>query len=197
MDRLRLLAYETINPEEPWLTAAATQMLSGTIRKEHIGIEWGAGRSTIWLAERVTHLVTVEDDAAWYKRAQDRLRARQLSDRVDLRLLTAGGPASPYVLIAQEFATAHFDFALVDGRDREHCVLTVLPKLKPGGILVVDNVDRYLPSSRSGRRPPGALSRDAEPASAAWKAVRDALRTWDCVWTSNGVFDTAIWFKPR
>ena len=37
------------------------------------------------------------------------------------------------------------DFALIDGIYRDHVTLFLLPKIRLGGVLVIDNVNRYLP----------------------------------------------------
>ena len=44
------------------------------------------------------------------------------------------------------------------------------------------------------RAPPGPR---AGPASAAWSELAAAVKTWERHWTSNGVWDTALWVKPR
>ena len=45
------------------------------------------------------------------------------------------------------------DFAMVDGTDREGCIVSVVPKLKPGGNLYLDNSDKDI------NRPNGDLRR--------------------------------------
>ncbi|HLI94422.1 MAG TPA: hypothetical protein VKU83_12450, partial [Puia sp.] len=40
------------------------------------------------------------------------------------------------------YPDSHFDVIIVDGRARPSCIKHALPKLKPGGWLLVDNSDR-------------------------------------------------------
>ena len=81
----------------------------------------------------------------------------------------------------------------MDGIYRAQCVLQSLPLLKNGGILVIDNVNRYLPSRSIA---PNSRSIEAGPIDEEWQQVLDQISTWRYFWTSNGVSDTAVYFKP-
>jgi predicted O-methyltransferase YrrM len=96
--------------------------------------------------------------------------------------------------VAQSLGTESIDFALVDGLYRDHVSLALLPKIRPGGVLVIDNVNRYIPSLT---RSPGSLRPPAAPATAAWEQVTAALMAWRQIWTSSGVWDTAIFVKKQ
>jgi predicted O-methyltransferase YrrM len=39
----------------------------------------------------------------------------------------------------------HIDFVLVDGITRQTCVRSSMGKLKPGGLLILDNANLYVP----------------------------------------------------
>lgn len=47
-----------------------------------------------------------------------------------------------YVKSIDEYPDGYFDLILVDGRARPSCILHSIPKLKSGGLLVVDNAER-------------------------------------------------------
>ena len=55
------------------------------------------------------------------------------------------GGDSAYARTALGFADASLDFALVDGHYRDYSAKFILPKIKPGGMLIIDNVNWYLP----------------------------------------------------
>lgn len=76
---------------------------------------------------------------------------------------------------------------------RDACVNMVLEKIRPGGILVIDNIDRYLPCDSVS---PLSRAKDAPLASEEWGRFHERVKDWRLIWTSNGVWDTAIWFKP-
>src|SRR3989338_6779055 len=143
VNRLRVLAYKRLHPGEPWLTRDMVELLKTRLTGAHRGLEWGAGRSTLWLAARLGSLVSVEHDEAYCRQVQAALEKKGLRN-VDLRF----HPAEPdYVAVADKLPPARLDFVLVDGQARDLCALAALPRLKPGGLLVVDNSNLYLPCS--------------------------------------------------
>lgn len=66
IDRIGVLFYEFKNPDSPWLAKDSISILSSWINENEIGLEWGSGRSTLWLAKKVKHLTSVEHNIKWY-----------------------------------------------------------------------------------------------------------------------------------
>src|SRR4051812_3857706 len=54
------------HPEAPWLTPQSIALLDAWLKPSHRGIEWGAGRSTVWVGRRVAHLLSIECDPQWH-----------------------------------------------------------------------------------------------------------------------------------
>lgn len=189
VNRLRVLAYQRLHPEAPWLTRDMIELLGPRLTGAHRGLEWGAGRSTLWLAARLGSLVSVEHDETYYGRVRAQLQDQGVRN-VELRCC----PAEPdYVAVADSLPRESLDFVLVDGLARDLCALAALPRLKPGGLLVIDNVHLYLPCSS---RAPHSRRPSDGPASEVWGRFADEVKAWECYWTSNGVWDTALWVKP-
>ena len=203
-DRVRLAVHQRLHPDAPWLTARATAFLGRWLSPDHVGIEWGSGRSTLWIAERVRHLLSVEHDAAWHSSVSARLRDAEL-ENVDYRLHPCEPErvetadwiiamfSSPYVRAIDAYPPKSLDFALVDGMYRSACALAVLPKLRSGAMLVVDNVNWFLPSSS---RAPSSRGLNDSALSPTWEEFATTVSGWDLQWTQNGVADTAIWRVP-
>jgi hypothetical protein len=63
-NRTRQYLYERRHPDAQWLTPAAIGLLGSLLRPTDGGAEFGSGRSTIWFAERVTGLTSIECVAA-------------------------------------------------------------------------------------------------------------------------------------
>jgi hypothetical protein len=101
--------------------------------------------------------------------------------------------ASDYVRAADTFEPRSIDFALVDGMYRSACALAVLPKLRAGALLIVDNVNWFLPSTS---RAPSSRGVTDSPLSPTWERFANAVSGWEMQWTENGVADTAIWTAP-
>jgi len=172
-------------------------LLGQILRPEDQGLEWGAGRSTPWLAGRLGSLTSVEHDPEWSLRVQGMLDRAGVADGVRLVLAEDGVDErsdSRYVRVASEFADESLDFCLVDGMARDHCALRVLDKLRLGGILVIDNVNWYLPRHPRSRAP-GSRSMSEGPATREWAEVSERLRAWRGIWTTDGITDTALWIR--
>jgi len=194
-DRLRVWQWQRRHPEAPWLTPEAIDILAANLRPSDRGLEWGSGRSTLWLAQRLERLCSVEHNSTWFARVSQQLSEkgvgnvdyvyRPVSDERD------AAQCDPYAGVAHEFADQSLDFVLVDGVCRSACMLAVLPKLRPGGMLVLDNSQRYLPSAS---RAPGARSPSAGPQDDEWGRVSETLSRWRYVWTDTGLESTTIWF---
>ena len=193
-----------MHPDAPWLTAEATRMLDAWLQPDHVGIEWGSGRSTRWFAQRVGHLLSVEHHAGWHAAVSEQLAADGIAN-VDYKLLPCEPErvetpewiatmfASAYVRAVDAFEPRSIDFALVDGMYRSACALAVIPKLRSGGRLVVDNVNWFLPSPS---RAPTSRGVADSPLSPTWAEFAEAVAGWERTWTENGVADTAIWTVP-
>mgnify|MGYP001053494781 CR=1 FL=1 len=53
------------NQCEPWTTRRAVLLLHMLLSPGMVGLEWGAGASTLWYLARISKLVTVEHNAEW------------------------------------------------------------------------------------------------------------------------------------
>jgi predicted O-methyltransferase YrrM len=197
VDRIAVFAYRTIHPDRPWLTPEAVSFLSSRLKPTDAGIEFGSGRSTVWFARRVRQLFSVEHDRAWYGKVRGMLQSAGL-ENVDYHLIPRDakkrlGGRSQYVKFLDRFSPDSLDFILVDGLYRDFCAFRALPLIRPGGLLIIDNVNAYLPSDS---RSPNSRSLRDGPAGETWAAVERELRDWRKIWTSSGVWDTAIFIRP-
>lgn len=196
-----LVRYERRNVDAPWLTHQMNEIPSTWLKPTDRGVEFGSGRSTAWLATNVAHVNTIEHNADWMNRVQTRVSQKGLSERVTLHLapITDADLEDPaqsrYVRLGRNITPGTLDFALVDGAFRDYCALVALQLLKPGGVLIIDNIERYLPREASHRAPRARSPRDGCQ-SAVWQEVETALQSWRHIWTSNGITETALWLKP-
>jgi hypothetical protein len=148
----------------PWITFDATEWLDKWLPVDARVFEYGSGGSTLFWLARGARCVSVEHDAGWF----DQVRARvPVGAQVDLRLVPperdAAGcvldPSDPdsyrsgdaalrtcsfhrYVSQIDEFPDEAFDIVFIDGRARPSCIKHSVPKVRRGGLLVLDNADR-------------------------------------------------------
>jgi predicted O-methyltransferase YrrM len=195
--RARQALYERAHRDAPWLTPEAIRLLGSLLRPTDRGLEFGSGRSTVWLAGRVAALTSVEEDKQWHEAVTADLAERGLTN-VDYILSQVQGPyelggSSEYARVPLAFADQSLDFVLVDGAYRDFVVQSALPKIKPGGLLIIDNINWYLPSQS---RAPQSRSAEVGPETELWAELAQELSHWRSIWTSSGVWDTAMWIKP-
>ncbi|MCA9471710.1 MAG: class I SAM-dependent methyltransferase [Nitrospirales bacterium] len=188
-------------PETPLLTSSAVILLDNWLKPTDLGLEYGSGRSTIWIARRIAKLTTVEHEAVWFNRVQQKIAHSGLSGKIDYRLIpTNGGQMDepydhPYALVADEMEDTSLDFVLIDGQMRLRCLERALPKLKSGGLLVLDGANRYVPNSFESKHTTIQLFRD-EPLDGEWREILSLLRPWRWINTTDGLWDTRLWVKP-
>jgi SAM-dependent methyltransferase len=190
--RLQDKVHQMLHPDEPWLTPVAVEILDEYLKTEMLGLEFGSGRSTKWFSQRLGKLTSVEHSAEWFDIVTDKLR---IGGNINVAyLLRNGSPDTAYVDVIDSMHDNALDFVLVDGIDRAACAVRSLDKLKPGGVLVVDDVHRYLPS-RS--RAPLARKPEDGPIDDVWQDFMARTMDWEYIWTSNGVKDTVLYYKPK
>lgn len=196
VNRMAWFMYERRNMDKPWLTPRATELLMELLLPSDTGLEWGSGRSTAWFAKRLKHLTSIEDNAQWYETVRKQLAERNLTNVTYHHAPTPpegeGARNSPYVTLSASIPDRSLGLALVDGTAREYCTAAIIPKVAPGGLLVIDNANWFFdhpthsPTSRVGKG----------PLNEAWAQAADTLATWRLIWTTQGISDTAIWIRP-
>ncbi len=187
--------YRKLNPDHPWLTPQAICILDSWLTKDDIGIEWGSGRSTVWFAKRVRQLVSIEHEPVWYDKVSTQLKRGGYSN-IDYHLIPTkiSVGSSSYADSVNDCPDLYFDFALVDGKVRHICMGRILPKLRNGGILILDNSERYVPSDSKGTY--FESGRYVREFAEEWDAVLARLDKWRTIGTTNGIWCTRFWIKP-
>ena len=185
------------SPTDPWLTRHAVRLLEDWLRPSDVGLEWGAGRSTVWFARRVRRLTSVEDNLQWFTKVQRLLESQGL-DSATLHhapVETEGQDRENplYLRLGRAMPDSSLDFILVDGVLRDRCTEVAMSKLKPGGLLIIDNANWYLPHVTHS---PASLGAKGAFTTRLWSELSPRLMSWRHIWTTNGVFDTAFFVRP-
>lgn len=188
--------YERTHKGYPWLTQKANVILEDLLLKTDKVLEFGSGRSTVWFSDRVGMIVSVEHNEEWYGRVKSILDAGYAN--VDYRLVKKGmddqkSLGERYVAAAGELGPGSVDIVLVDGIFRSECAILAVNVLSRGGVLILDNVNRYLPSNS---RAPDSIALDGKPVDDNWRKFAGLTSGWRRIWTTNGLTDTAFLFKP-
>jgi len=136
--------------ELPWFSYAAIDFLEKYLRPETRVFEFGSGGSTLFFAQRVKSVSTVEDNAHWCDIVAAKISACRIKN-VDL-LHVPVEFVTDQVFAGSEYLQAvrqsSFDVIVVDGTEwtptaRPICFHAAEEQIAPGGIIVVDDSWRY------------------------------------------------------
>ena len=117
----------------PWYTYPAIEFLTSKNFRDRSVLEFGAGQSTLWWAERSNRVIAFEDDVEWYNAVTER------------------SPANVSVVLTDRAASAvesHcldelFDVIVIDGLNRLTCATKSVALHKKGGAIILDNSEGY------------------------------------------------------
>ncbi len=176
----------TMGSRTPWWPRPAIEAVGAALPRGARVLEFGGGGSTLWMHDLGARVVCVEHDARWY----EQLRAG-LPPEVEVELRTPAATGSvvsekapglyfdDYVAALDRQTDGSLDLVVVDGRARVACGLAAREKVRPGGMLLLDDSDRD-----------------------HYAALRDALADWPrqdfrgLKIGSGGTARTTVWTRP-
>jgi hypothetical protein len=169
---------------QPWWNYEAADFIRSNLSDGATVWEYGGGASTSWLMDLNASITTIEHDPIWYTTLVS------LSQSTSVRNI----PCTEFGTISSEAAEGFFDeyvhsidacpdeslnLVIIDGRCRVACGQSALPKIEPGGFILLDDSDRH-----------------------RYNQLIDDLHDWDSFMFrglkpgSWGVAETTIWRKP-
>lgn len=157
--------------EMPWITLIARNYLVTDLAKRNRQgtrvFEYGSGGSSMFFLNLASEVVSVEHDRAWFdlvkRRGEEKDVAGWSINLVEPELVTEAGiqqdASDPqaytsddkkfagctfikYASFIDRYPLDYFDVVLVDGRSRPSCLVHGSPRVKKGGLLVLDNAER-------------------------------------------------------
>lgn len=193
-NRTKNYFFEKSNQHLPWLTPDSIELLNNLIKKTDVGIEFGSGRSTIWFASKCKFLTSVEDHKGWYDKVKEILDTRDINNVEYLYEESLVEPVteSPYYKVINTIKDNTLDFVIIDGKHRGYLSLAAIHKLKAGGLLIVDDIERCVPYKTFA---PHSIYGQPEKFLKEWIQFVDEIEPWRKIMTSNGVSDTIIYIK--
>lgn len=117
-----------------WYSYPCTQFLEARIPNDAFVFEFGMGNSTLWWANHVKAVATVESNSEWYEKISP-----IMPDNVTASL--ANPESDDYVGAARKVASP-IDIIAIDGRRRVECCKNSIDFLSDRGVVVWDNADR-------------------------------------------------------
>ena len=191
--KIRYGFFRRMHKPAPWLSPTSILFFKKYLEKDMVGAEFGSGSSTLFFAPRISKLYSVEHNEEWYHLINEKLTGLNCSN-VDYRFVVQNDKSDfvddvfdleekrdfeirrdyvNYFRALNDIQDHSLDFAIVDGRARTECCHEILPKIKKGGILILDNSERK-----------------------RYELVFEQLKDYEMYETTNGLTNTTFWFIP-
>ncbi len=146
----RSLRHTPLSLGMPWWSFGATRAVEAILRPDMEVFEFGSGGSSIFLASHAARVTSVEDETKWAELVRSEARRRNLANLEVLhRPFDFHNPAdfrgSDYLAALE---AGPYDMIVVDGKEesekvRDICFWKAEERIKPGGIIVLDDSWRY------------------------------------------------------
>ena len=146
----------TMALRSPWWPYDAVAWVAASLPERPRVFEYGGGGSTLWLEDHGATVTAVEHDEAWHRQLAGQvtpgvtLLYRPPAAAGAVTSAIAGGYFDAYAAAVDGEPDGSLDLVIIDGRARVECARRAMPKVKPGGLLLLDDADRA-----RYRRPPG------------------------------------------
>lgn len=132
----------------PWIVPESLTELEKHVQPDWRVFEWGSGGSTVYWARNCAHVTSIEHNSEWVERTTKLLRKFGCTDSAALLYVRGQGTDHrtafrEYADVILDYPDEHFDLIFIDGEasSRGWCLTNAIPKLKPGGWLLLDNSD--------------------------------------------------------
>lgn len=129
----------TNNLVEPWLANPAMDVIKSWDLSNKLVLEWGAGLSTLWWADKCKYVYSIEAESNWFTRIVELKNGHQLMAKAEIHYRNVNeGDQTKIDFYTEVPAWYQPDIIVVDGVLRYECILKALTLQRPL-ILIVDN----------------------------------------------------------
>ncbi len=124
---------------EPWLTHPALDVIKSWDLSDKLVLEYGAGLSTLWWADKCKYVMSIEADAKWFADIVRQRNERGLEGKAELHYRNCNeGDQTKIDFYTEVPAWYTPNIVVVDGILRYECILKALELPRPL-TLIVDN----------------------------------------------------------
>ena len=104
----------------PWVTYSFIDFISDRLNNTMDIFEYGSGNSTLWYADKVNSVTSVEHDNGWFNKIKNNMPNNV---NINYQELIYDGEYSKFLKKMDK----KFDIVIVDGRDRINCIKNSYP----------------------------------------------------------------------
>ncbi len=118
----------------PWFTYPAIEYIQQLDLSDRVVFEWGSGNSSLFFADRVKQITSVESNKDWFETI-----SKKKKDNQTLVYVEEGDNYPDYISKTK----ALYDIIIIDGKQRANCAAEAIKHIKSDGLIILDNSDRH------------------------------------------------------
>ncbi|MGQ9845794.1 MAG: FkbM family methyltransferase [Caldisericia bacterium] len=120
----------------PWFTYPAIDFLKERLNKNMTVFEYGSGNSTLFFAQRVKEIISVETNKQWYEKIKSKMPSNAKiilyeNDKSDIS----------YSKVIDSF-NKKYDIIIIDAIERNEVLMNATKYLSEDGIIILDDSER-------------------------------------------------------
>jgi len=119
----------------PWFTYPSIEFLKDRLNKNLSVLEYGSGNSSIWFADRVGTITSIEHDKKWFNKIKS-----VLPNNAKIILNNPLNKLEYHQII--KTLPNKYNIIVVDAIDRVNCLKTAVEYLTENGVIILDNSNR-------------------------------------------------------
>ena len=128
---------DVVKDAHPWMNYPLVEFLNTRLNPEQTVFEYGSGLSTIYFAERVKEITSVEHNKEWFDKTRLLIGERKNAAVVFFELNEDYPDA-----IRLSGAGKKYDIVVIDGKMRNNCIEKAVDFLTSQGVIILDDSDR-------------------------------------------------------
>lgn len=118
----------------PWFTYPAIEYIQQLDLSDRVVFEWGSGNSSLFFADRVKQITSVESDMEWFETI-----SKEKKDNHNLVYVEESDSYPAYISKTKDL----YDIIIIDGKLRADCAAAAIKQIKADGMIILDNSDRH------------------------------------------------------
>jgi len=124
----------------PWYTYPSIDFLKNRSYADKSVLEFGAGQSTLWWAERAKHVLALEGDNGWYQKIRG-----TTPRKVELHLVSMESPAACVSDVEKILGlkACRYDVIVIDGLYRREMTDIAHSLMTDDGMIICDDAEGY------------------------------------------------------
>lgn len=120
----------------PWFTYSSIDFLKERIKPDMTAFEYGSGNSTLFFAQQIKKIYSVETNKNWYEKVK-----KDLPQNAEIFYLDSHIDANGYTQVIN-LTNQKYDIIIIDALYRNDCMINSFKYLNENGVIILDDSER-------------------------------------------------------